>query len=350
MYKMENKETPDAPKLSPRRIRLRVKKKKRTRESSEEDIKEISDGVNGLTLESKSKTKIPTDKLNKRQKTHNFHIIKPTKKDKRKIKLEISKIENNYRKCISYMFNKRFPIQSADEFDKKYVAIVPIIPDSKIAKHSPSEIDIQKVKMDSEIVNRYDINFNPLFKLYMLFTSILTDKFGSIVFYPEDNFSEFLNKDTETDEDGNETKNQWENMDSETILKLFKNVFNVVSKKTKKIIKTKYIQYSPNLGVFLVILKGKQYKLKNSKFGDKHYPWRWDHNWDHYNNWMADYENNVFRRDCSPYLCTLSSHKYMCMTDNEVKYRFDDDSPTQPRKRLFHKMTWRFIYEEISKC
>ncbi len=349
---MENKESPDAPKLSTRRIRLRVQKK-RTRKSSDEDIKKISDGVNGLTLESKSETKIPTDKLNKRQKTNNFFTIIQKKKDKRKIELEINKITNNYSNCISYMFNKRFPIQSADEFDKKYIAIIPIIPDSKIAKHSPPEIDIQKVKMDSEIVNCYDINSNPLFKLYMLFTSVLTDKFGSIVFYPEEKFSDFLNKDTETDstdEDGIETKNQWENMDSETILKLFKNVFNVVSKKTKKIIKTKYIQYSPNLGVFLVVLKGKQYKLKNANFGDKHYPWRWDHNWDHYNNWMADYENNVFRRDCSPYLCTLSSHKYMCMTDNEVKYRFDDDTPTQPRKRLFHKMTWRFIYEELSKC
>ena len=136
-------------------------------------------------------------------------------------------------------------------------------------------------------------------------------------------------------------------MDSETILKLFKNVFNVVSKKTKKIIKTKYIQYSPNLGVFLVILKGKQYKLKNAKFGDKHYPWRWDHNWDHYNNWMPDYENKIFRRDCSPYLCALTSDKYLSVTDNEVKYRFDDDTPTQPRKRLFHKMTWRIIYEEL---
>jgi len=342
MYKMDD--TKDT-KVENRRIRLRIKKK-RTIDNISEDVKDISDGINELNLE--SDTKIPIQKL-KRQKTNIFDNMQ-TKEDKRKIKLEINKIENNYRKCISYRFNQKFPIQSFDEFDKKYVAIVPIIPNSKIVKHFPPEINIQNVKMDAEIVNRNDINSNPLFKLYILFTSILTDKFGSIVFYPEEKFSDFLNKDTETDEDGNETKNQWENIDSETILKLFKNVFNVVSKKTDKIIKTKYIQYSPNLGVFLVFLKGKQYKLKNEKFGDKHYPWRWDQNWDHYNNWMADYENNVFRRDCSPYLCALSSHKYMCMTDNEVKYRFDDDTPSQPRKRLFHKMTWRFIYEELAKC
>ena len=359
--KMEDKESqsPNAPKLSFRRIRLRVQKK-RTRKSSDDDIKEISDGVNKLTLE--SKIKIPTRKLNKRQKTSKssssdfmskYNIL--TKEDKSKIKREVEKLKNKYEKCISYRFNQKFPIQSDDDFDKKYVAIVPIIPDSNIAKHSPSEIDIEKVKMNADIVNRNDINSNPLFKLYMLFTSVLTDRFGSIVFYPEEKFSEFLNKDTDSksidaDEDGVETENQWENMDSETILKLFKNVFNVVSKKTKKIIKTKYIQYSPNLGVFLVILKGKQYKLKNAKFGDKHYPWRWDHNWDHYNNWMPDYENKIFRRDCSPYLCALTSDKYLSVTDNEVKYRFDDDTPTQPRKRLFHKMTWRFIYEELAKC
>ena len=102
--------------------------------------------------------------------------------------------------------------------------------------------------------------------------------------------------------------------------------------------------------ISLTLLKGKQYKLKNAKFGDKHYSNEWHINIGHYNNLMTDYENNVFRRNCNPYLCALSSHKYMCMTDNEVKYRFDDDTPKQPRKRLFHKMTWRFIYEELAKC
>ena len=48
--------------------------------------------------------------------------------------------------------------------------------------------------MNADIVNRNDINSNPLFKLYMLFTSVLTDRFGSIVFYPEEKFSEFLIK------------------------------------------------------------------------------------------------------------------------------------------------------------
>ena len=130
--KMEDKESqsPNAPKLSFRRIRLRVQKK-RTRKSSDDDIKEISDGVNGLTLETKSETKIPTRKLiTKRQKTSKssssdfmskYNIL--TKEDKSKIKREVEKLKNKYEKCISYRFNQKFPIQSDDDFDKKYVEL-----------------------------------------------------------------------------------------------------------------------------------------------------------------------------------------------------------------------------------
>ena len=368
MYKMQK--SPDAPKLSPRRIRLRVKK--RTRKSSDKDIKEISDGVNGLTLESKSETKIPTRKLNKRQKTSKSvssdfiskYLERPTKAETIKVEREVEKLIKQNKKCQNYKFNEEFPIQHWDDYKKHRVAVIPIIPDSVLTepKHSPSKIDIEKISIDAPIVQKYDININPLLKYYTLFTSYLTARDGSIVFYPEEKFSKFFNKNTDTnsksksnsimdaDEEGVETKNKWENLDSETILKILKNVFNIVSKKTKKIIKTKYIQYSPHLGVFLIILKGKEYKLKNKKFGDKHYPWRWSHNWDHYNNWIPDYVNKVYRRIHSPYLCKLVSD--VSMAYNDIKYRIDGlDKDVKPKeeKWLYHKMTWRFIYEELAK-
>ena len=345
MYKMQNKETPDAPKLSPRRIRLRVQKK-RTRESSDEDIKEISDGVNGLTLESKSKTKIPTRKR-KRQKK----FINITENDIKKVKKCVNNLLSIHKKRLSYKFNERFPIQQADELNENHIAIVPIIPEFKNIK----EYSKNKVKMDDDIIQRENC-LNPLFINDIVFTSALTDRNGAFVFYPESKFSKFLNKKknknkdknvSKNTEDGAETKNNWDNMDSETILKIFKNTFNIVSKKPNKIIKTKYFQYSPNLGVFLVILKGKEYKLKNKNYGDKHYPWIWQHLWDHYNNWIPDYENNVFRRYGNPYMSILVSD--VSMANWEIKYRFDE--PVQkPDKRLFHKMTWRFIYEELAKC
>ena len=371
---MEDTETqspPDAPKLSPRRIRLLVKK--RTRKSSDEDIKEISDGVNGLTLESESKseTKIPTRKLiTKRQKTSKSvssdfiskYLERPTKAETIKVEREVEKLIKQNKKCENYQFNQEFPIQHWDDYKKHRVAVIPIIPDSVLTepKHSPSKIDIEKISIDAPIVQKYDININPLLKYYTLFTSYLTARDGSIVFYPEEKFSKFFNKNTDTnsksnlmmDEDGIETKNKWEKMDSETILKILKNVFNIVSKKKKKIVRTKYIQYSPHLGIFLIILKGKEYKLKNKNFGDKHYPWIWSHNWDHYNNWMPDYVNKVYRRIHSPYLCKLVSD--VSMAYNDIKYRIDGldtkDPITKEEKWLYHKMTWRFIYEELAKC
>lgn len=357
-FKMSKKEedlkikTPQKPKAKTRRIKIRVEK--RSRKSRDEDIKEISDGINNIKLEEteETKIKIPNEPL-KRQKT-SLSFNYQSKEDKRKLKRCIRELEHNNRKrsmiakYIDSKESKNCLIQHEDELDENHIAIIPIIPEHEHIKEYSKDI----VSMDDDIVKRYDY-LNPLTIQDIIFTSVLTDRDGAIVFYPESKYSKLLNKEKDVmdeKEDGVETENQWKDIKLKTVRKLFKKTFGIVAKKKDKdtkIIGKQYIQYSPHLGVLLVFLEGKEYQLENTNFGDKHYPWKWKHLWDHYNNWTPDYENNVYRRDGNTYLSVLISD--VSVADWEVKYRFDEPVQ-QPDKRLFHKMTWRFIYEELSKC
>jgi hypothetical protein len=310
------------------------------------DVKEISnlsDDLSKLSIhETKKKQKVSKIPIQRLSDTYldekciaNFHTV-------------MKELSLNSKKREEYKYNTRYQFCDGDGLDKSYLAILPIV----VAHQMFKEEKNKTLKGTDDNIKRKTM-INPLIINDIVISSFLFDRKGHLIFHPTSKFDDFIENDDDNDDNDNDDKSKWENMDNETVLKMFKKLYNIVSKKPDNILSKKYIKYSPNVSIFIVFVK-KEYKLKNANFGDKHFPWAWCRQWEMFNDWVPNTDNDGFHRSGDPYICRLVDRdnnpgrmpiRYI-IRDYEAE---SDKDGKSIKKTTPYRITYKYIYEEIAK-
>ena len=326
-----------------RKTRTNTKRKK-IDVVDDNEISNLSNDIRNLSLqEEKKSNKIRKKKYIPTQRLTDLDLAFFIKKMK--------ELSLNSNKREEYKFNTRFPLCNGDDLDNSYVAILPTVVGHEIFKEEKNNTlthDDERIKKNSCC--------NPLVLNDIVISSFLYDRKGHLIFHPTSKFDDFIendDNDDDDDENDNDDKSKWENMDNETVLKLFKSLYNVVSKKPNNILSKKYIKYSPNVAIFMVFVK-KEYKLKNVNFGDKHFPWAWCRQWEMYNDWVPNTDNDGFHRSGDPYIYRLLDRDInpgrtpIRYTIRDYEAESDKDGKSI-KKTTPYRITYKYIYEEIAK-
>lgn len=349
------------PKKIDKKDEKKTKRKTRTKRKKidvvdDKEISKLSNDLNELSIEQKkivikeNKSKNKSNKLRKKSKIPTQRL---TKLDLDFFIRKMEELSLNSKKREEYKFNTRVPLCDGDDLENSYIAILPIVVGHQIFKEEKNK----NLKQNDHRIKKKSM-CNPLVINDIVISSLLYDRKGHLIFHPTSKFDDFTENDDndESESESDEYKNissKWENMDNETVLKLFKSLYNIVSKKPKNILSKKYIQYSPNVAIYIVFVK-KEYKLKNANFGDKHFPWAWCRQWEMYNDWVPNTDNDGFHRSGDPYIFRLTEK------DNNpgrtpIRYTIrdydnhSDKDNKEIKKTAPYRITYKYIYEEIAK-
>lgn len=351
------------PKKIDKKDEKKTKRKTRTKRKKidvvdDKEISKLSNDLNELSIEQKkivikeNKSKNKSNKLRKKSKIPTQRL---TKLDLDFFIRKMEELSLNSKKREEYKFNTRVPLCDGDDLENSYIAILPIVVGHQIFKEEKNK----NLKQNDHRIKKKSM-CNPLVINDIVISSLLYDRKGHLIFHPTSKFDDFTenddNDESESESESDEYKNissKWENMDNETVLKLFKSLYNIVSKKPKNILSKKYIQYSPNVAIYIVFVK-KEYKLKNANFGDKHFPWAWCRQWEMYNDWVPNTDNDGFHRSGDPYIFRLTEK------DNNpgrtpIRYTIrdydnhSDKDNKEIKKTAPYRITYKYIYEEIAK-
>ena len=322
-------------------------KRKKIDVVDDKEISNLSNDIRDLSIQEEKKTEKKSNKL--RKKTY-IPRQRLTDLDLDFFTRQMEELSLESKKREEYKFNTRYPLCDGDDLDNSYVAILPIV----VAHQMFKEEKNKTLKSTDDNIKRKTM-INPLIINDIVISSFLYDRKGHLIFHPTSKFDDFIENDDDDDNDDNDNddKSKWENMDNETVLKMFKKLYNIVSKKPDNILSKKYIKYSPNVSIFIVFVK-KEYKLKNANFGDKHFPWAWCRQWEMFNDWVPNTDNDGFHRSGDPYICRLVDRdnnpgrmpiRYI-IRDYEAE---SDKDGKSIKKTTPYRITYKYIYEEIAK-
>ena len=261
-------------------------KRKKIDVVDDKEISNLSNDIRDLSIQEEKIEKKTEKKSNKLRKKTYIPRQRLTDLDLDFFTRQMKELSLKSKIREEYKFNTRFPLCDGDDLDNSYVAILPIV----VAHQMFKEEKNKTLKSTDDNIKRKTM-INPLIINDIVISSFLFDRKGHLIFHPISKFDDFI----ENDDNDNDDKSKWENMDNETVLKMFKKLYNIVSKKPDNILYKKYIKYSPNVSIFIVFVK-KEYKLKNANFGDKHFPWAWCRQWEMFNDWVPNTDNDGFHR------------------------------------------------------
>ena len=325
-------------------------KRKKIDVVDDKEISNLSNDIRDLSIQEEKIEKKTEKKSNKLRKKTYIPRQRLTDLDLDFFTRQMKELSLKSKIREEYKFNTRFPLCDGDDLDNSYVAILPIVVSHQMFKEEKNKT----LKGTDDNIKRKTM-INPLIINDIVISSFLFDRKGHLIFHPTSKFDDFIENDDDNDDNDNndDDKSKWENMDNETVLKMFKKLYNIVSKKPDNILSKKYIKYSPNVSIFIVFVK-KEYKLKNANFGDKHFPWAWCRQWEMFNDWVPNTDNDGFHRSGDPYICRLVDRdnnpgrmpiRYI-IRDYEAE---SDKDGKSIKKTTPYRITYKYIYEEIAK-
>jgi len=228
------------------------------------------------------------------------------------------------------------PVNPVDNCKKRYFAVMLMI-SKKEWYRSTAEI----IKEINPNLYMNDTSTNPLLKFDIMIDSILLGKGYRMVFFP----TSILEKDADSKYmDGSSTgggRYDFGKIDRDEILRIFRKIFNIKTKKIQNIFDFWHINYSPNTTVLFVFVKN-EYKLKDDA------NWVWKRQWAMFNDWVPNERDFGYHRGNNPYRYILTSDANR-HCDWNIRYRIVHNPETGEwvEGGLPFKITQRFIYEQL---